>query len=226
MGRELWYCGDELMTAGSYMGDEGWGVRGESPATFGAVGVNLRNSADCILSGAWDYAAGEFEVAAAAGDVYFVEDELLGLLGVFPNDWAEDEEDLWGEGQAEAAPRAREVLESMASTLHSVGERIELDSVAGQALARGCENLRRLGRLVVGLPASPAATRARTDELPPDGVDGAVLEALAQAGEGSDARRSALRQLTKQYHPDQNPGREEEVLATFRYLQDLREQEK
>jgi len=48
-----------------------------------------------------------------------------------------------------------------------------------------------------------------------------IDEALATAS-SPQHRRSVLRELAKQFHPDRNPGREAEVLAVFRHVQQLR----
>eukprot|EP00930_Biecheleria_cincta_P015962 TRINITY_DN13136_c0_g2_i1.p1 TRINITY_DN13136_c0_g2~~TRINITY_DN13136_c0_g2_i1.p1 ORF type:complete len:363 (+),score=77.24 TRINITY_DN13136_c0_g2_i1:69-1091(+) len=54
-----------------------------------------------------------------------------------------------------------------------------------------------------------------------------VAEVLKEIEEASDQgrRSSVLRQLIRKLHPDQNPGREKEVLPAFNFVQRLRERE-
>lgn len=68
VANELWYAADDMLTAGSFMGDEGWASRGESPATLGAVGIAMRNAAEALLFADWWTVAGELEVAGASGE--------------------------------------------------------------------------------------------------------------------------------------------------------------
>ncbi|CAK9051060.1 unnamed protein product [Durusdinium trenchii] len=76
LANELWFAADDMLTAGAFMGDEGWAGRGESPATLGAVGINMRNAAEALLFADWWTVSGELEVAGASGEFYFDEEEL------------------------------------------------------------------------------------------------------------------------------------------------------
>lgn len=149
IGEELWYCGDEMLTAGSYLGDEGWSNRGESPATLGAVGISMRNSADALLAADWANARGELQVAAAASDYYFNEKDMLNLLSVFPEDEEEDGP-VWGDGLATAS--AQQSLAQLSQELTDLSGRVGVGTNAGQALRRAAENLRRLRTSLSGRP--------------------------------------------------------------------------
>ena len=72
---------------------------------------------------------------------------------------------------------------------------------------------------------------AQLEEEAPAGTPAAQLVesikvevADASAG-GEKELRTVLRQLVRRLHPDQNPGKEAEVLPAFRYIQRLRSQE-
>ena len=75
--------------------------------------------------------------------------------------------------------------------------------------------------------ASPSPDAQLTDEAPPGTPAAKLVESIkleledATAG-GPKERRSLLRQLVRRLHPDQNPGKEAEVMPAFRYIQRLR----
>ena len=75
--------------------------------------------------------------------------------------------------------------------------------------------------------ASPSPDAQLADEAPPGTPAAKLVESIkleledATAG-GPKERRSLLRQLVRRLHPDQNPGKEAEVMPAFRYIQRLR----
>jgi len=215
IGKELWYCGDDLMTAASFMADELWALRGENPAQLGSVGVSLRCMGDSLLAGDYVDAAGHLEVTAYSGEHYFAGADFLSLAPVLPaDDW---EAEAWA--AAEAAPKAEEAcagLENVAEVLRDVAGTVG-GGVAALSLERAAENLCRITIwLRGGSPDDDKLLASATSELPAE-----VMKELAQA-ETDSARVALLRKLALKYHPDQNGGREDEVLPIFLKLQDLR----
>ncbi|CAK9051059.1 Uncharacterized protein SCF082_LOCUS28080 [Durusdinium trenchii] len=156
LANELWFAADDMLTAGAFMGDEGWAGRGESPATLGAVGINMRNAAEALLFADWWTVSGELEVAGASGEFYFDEEDFLAITGVLPE---EDFETWNGEEAAEAdgSSAARAALQRMSESMTGLAERVGAKSVAGQALIRTAENWRRAVRLLQGLEADEKA---------------------------------------------------------------------
>lgn len=149
VANELWFAADDLLTAGSFMGDEGWANRGESPATLGAVGIAMRNSVEALLFADWWTVAGELEVAGASGDFYFEEQDFLDMTQALPEDF-----DGWGPDEASASSSsAQEALRRLSAVMDDLAERVGNGSVAGQALHRSAENWRRCARLLAGQEA-------------------------------------------------------------------------
>ncbi|CAE7473478.1 unnamed protein product [Symbiodinium natans] len=222
VANELWYGADDMLTAGAFMGDEGWANRGESPATLGSVGISLRNAAEALLLADWYDFSGELEVAGAAGDYYFLEEDFSSIGAALPGD-PDSEEDFetWGaEQSAPTAAVAAAALDRLSAEIDSLAGRINEGSVAAQALERTAENCRRAGRLLQGQPADESDEDDGADSTPlPSNVRAALEEAANDA-----ERRSTLRRLLKEYHPDQNPGEEDAVLPVFMKLQELRDQ--
>eukprot|EP00439_Symbiodinium_sp_Y106_P033366 s497_g4.t1 len=173
---ELWYGADDMLTAGAFMGDEGWANRGESPATLGSVGISLRNAAEALLLADWyepwlhvfcwtacgvlapakftgrtgchkqlddahrilpggqlaslvgfmildtrvcmlatttsQDCSGELEVAGAAGDYYFLEEDFFAVAAALPGN-AESEEDFDAWGLEQSAPMADAAVASL-----------------------------------------------------------------------------------------------------------------
>ena len=56
-------------------------------------------------------------------------------------------------------------------------------------------------------------------------VESIKLELEDATAGGPKERRATLRKLVRRLHPDQNPGKEAEVLPAFRYIQRLRSEE-
>eukprot|EP00439_Symbiodinium_sp_Y106_P040112 s497_g4.t3 len=204
---ELWYGADDMLTAGAFMGDEGWANRGESPATLGSVGISLRNAAEALLLADWYDCSGELEVAGAAGDYYFLEEDFFAVAAALPGN-AESEEDFDAWGLEQSAPMADAAVASLgrlSAEMDSLAGRISVESVAGQALSRTAENWRRAARLFQGKPADESEEVERPDSA---ALPSKVQEALAEAMSDAE-RQSTLRRLLKEYHPDQNPGEED-----------------
>eukprot|EP00435_Cladocopium_sp_Y103_P061344 s1402_g23.t1 len=146
VANELWFAADDLLTAGSFMGDEGWANRGESPATLGAVGIAMRNSAEALLFADWWTVAGELEVA---GEFYFEEQEPFHCPRALPEDF-----DSWSPKEASASSWSAQVaLRRLSEVMDDLAQRVGDGSVAGQALRRSAENWRRCARLLAGQEA-------------------------------------------------------------------------
>ncbi|CAE7837109.1 unnamed protein product, partial [Symbiodinium sp. KB8] len=220
VANELWYGADDMLTAGAFMGDEGWAARGESPATLGSVGISLRNAAEALLLADWYDCSGELEVAGAAGDYYFLEEDFFSVAAALPgNADSEEDFDTWGlEQSAPTADAAVAALGRLSAEMDSLAGRINVESVAGQALSRTAENWRRAARLFQGKPADESEEEESADSA---ALPSKVQEALAEAMSDTE-RQSTLRRLLKEYHPDQNPGEEDDVLPVFLKLQELR----
>eukprot|EP00434_Breviolum_minutum_P004237 symbB.v1.2.003734.t1/scaffold176.1/size287750/16 len=146
VANELWFAADDMLTAGSFMGDEGWANRGESPATLGSVGIALRNAAEALLYADWWTVAGELEVAGASGEFYFEEQDFLDIAGVLPEDF-----DAWDAKEASStSSSAQAALIRMSDVMTDLADRVGDGSVAGQALRRTSENWQRAARLLAG----------------------------------------------------------------------------
>eukprot|EP00929_Paragymnodinium_shiwhaense_P066913 TRINITY_DN33625_c0_g1_i1.p1 TRINITY_DN33625_c0_g1~~TRINITY_DN33625_c0_g1_i1.p1 ORF type:complete len:341 (-),score=54.37 TRINITY_DN33625_c0_g1_i1:8-1030(-) len=203
LGRAFWYCGDDIMTAGAFLGDHHWDMRGEDPPVLGLVGVSIRNAGSSLLEGDWLGAAGELETAASGGGFYLEEENVLKILDILPD--YEEVSPIWGLKQALARPSSCAALENLAERLQEAAERVAEEGVAKIHLDRAAESLLQ----VVDLLFEPGTVS----------VDGAVVkrgsdqvailrevEAVRRES-GADAGIALLRQLTLKYHPDQNPGR-------------------
>uniref|UniRef100_A0A7S0FAH6 Uncharacterized protein n=1 Tax=Pyrodinium bahamense TaxID=73915 RepID=A0A7S0FAH6_9DINO len=133
----LWYAGDEVLTAGSFLGDSGWSNRGETPAALGAMGINLRSTADMILAGDWDDAVGQLEETAYAGEEYYAAEQYSGLLALL------SDSEGYGDPNAppEDWPAAAASLRSLAASTGEVAQRVAENEMAHDCLRRSAERL-------------------------------------------------------------------------------------
>mmetsp|Transcript_33564 Transcript_33564/g.62883 ORF Transcript_33564/g.62883 Transcript_33564/m.62883 type:complete len:322 (-) Transcript_33564:152-1117(-) len=253
-GRELWAASDELLEVSAALVSipPSSNDRKYSPLGLGSAALSLRNAADNILDDEWESAMGELEVAAVSCEGYFPAAYMQGLVDLFAyeepmpecewrsasnslralsrnlNNIAEkfgDSSNMLAEGVRYAGERLRR-----ASRLFSPGGFVMPPDPRFSRGDRGTWTSERTWNDNWGNFNGQARPPAPEEEAPPPGSPAArrlesVKQEVAEVGEGPRQRRALLRQLIRRLHPDQNKGKEAEVMPAFRYVQRLRSQE-
>lgn len=250
LGRELWATTDELLTTSLRMSEAG--VKGNAPVALAAM--SLRAAAGHMLTDSWEDVMGELEVASCSCEDYLPQSSFEGLINLFsytePVPQCE-----WGAARAslqslsislmkcskdlrkealssspqfeasQACAKAAEVLQR-ATGLFEPGK-FYMPRDPRDPTSEGCEadclesaseeqtELLQEVLSAADINSSAASLLARVDQ---------ELNAALRSG-GFEGRRALLQRLIREYHPDQNPGKELEVVPTFRFVQSVRERD-
>jgi len=188
-----------------------------------ACGGALQGAAEALLSERWEDVNDHIEMAHTQCSTFLPKEHLVAL-----------QQFLNG---TPAAPDPREHLAALGKVLEaraeSFGEACEAleDAVfeaagALHAAARifaakpARETTRTNSWYGAGTPAGVGATRDPSIKEPR--IAAFELERILAVSSAQE-RRAILRSMARRYHPDQNPGREREVLPVFLYVQQLRD---
>lgn len=224
------------------------GVGGQ--CDLGSCGLGLHNAAEAMLGDSWGDACGELEGAAAMSGEYIPEECYEGLVGLFAyeepapaSEWPSARASLDDLAAAVSAAADRILANPSLPDRDEASEHL----LTAAAILQRAARLFEPGGFA--MPDDPRKPSANWEPRPPppvvEGWKGPRAEAiaalgelgcglglleevdaeLASAAEAEDreaARAKALRALVRRLHPDQNPGRESQVLPVFRYVQKLR----
>jgi len=244
LGRELWAVGDSLLEASSRLLNPGFATL-ESPRALGNAAIGLRNAAADMLDGDWESVMGELEGAAVCC-TYLQEDSFQGLIDLFAY------EEPVPSCEWEAASTSLQKLSMDVIRVYARASKPNspfYNEEAAAAFRSAIETLRRATKLFEAggfyLPDDPRVFKeTEWQDVSSSAISGAApsldeseitdfakdllrrveedLRIAATADSPALERRRVLRRLMREVHPDQNPGREEEVLPVFRYLQQVR----
>lgn len=202
------------------------GMANGQGATLSACGGTLCDTAEALLQERWGDADELLGAAAQTYNQLFPEEHVAALRALLVSP-------VTNVASAEARDtRVSRALSELASSFEAAATGgVEVpDTFAEEALFDAAASFRAAARLFPSGNMRAEANRARAatqkavlnggSSLPRTEVEIERLVFQAQP----DQRRTILRKLARQYHPDRNPGREMEVLPAFLYVQRLREQ--
>mmetsp|Transcript_125794 Transcript_125794/g.350505 ORF Transcript_125794/g.350505 Transcript_125794/m.350505 type:complete len:349 (+) Transcript_125794:52-1098(+) len=236
LGRLLLVAGERLVDAASEVTGDAWLRKsfGGGTGCFYGCAASLRDAAVALVQERWGEADDLIGAARMQCGTFLPNEHLAALQGLL--------------GDSRPLPEAGEALKALSSVLevHAEGTSRTYSSLQ-DTLEEAAGALRAAARLFVA-PRAERPPRARCTAPAPtagrgrvSGRMGAIAAAATRAGVAPEVAceieqsldqalggdmQGALRALARKYHPDRHPGRETEVLPTFLYVQQLREQDR
>ena len=164
-------------------------------------GTALHSAAEALLAERW--AEARYYIGHVPRGALICEEDLAALREVLAGSLRLDSTEL------------REALLSIVHKVESTAEKV--DETFHDFFLKAAAAFRSAARIF-----KPKEDRCDSPGLSSNRSPSAEIERLLHATPVRQ-RRAVFRALLKHYHPDQNPGRELEVLPVFRYVQNLRE---
>jgi len=240
------------LVSGSSSGNQG---RSQSPRQLANLASGLRTAGIEMLDDSWEDVMGELEVASVSAEDYIPAGAFQGLIDLFayekpvpPCEWANARRSL--EGMASCLANEARTLEKESG--YTQDARNWLLSAA-RTLRRARTLFEPNGFYIPEDPrentipqdegwdfrnaAMPGRRRGTVDarDLEDGGFASALLRRIEQELQSADLQQTgaerqtrrarALRRFVRELHPDANPGKEEQVLPIFQYVQQMREED-
>jgi hypothetical protein len=194
-------------------------------------GTALQGAAKALLKDRWDRARHFLSVARDRSQVnpLFPQEQLEVLKGMLSGSSALVDTTAALAGFGRTLERQAERVSEACSCLDGrvCGQLDQLEDAffdAAGALSAAARLFDKKAR--VASPDAGSAAVAVEPSLPRAASAFAQIDQALATASSPQQRRSVLRELAKQFHPDRHPGREAEVLAAFRHVQKLRSEER